>query len=71
MLDYWALLGALYICVELCVLVVAGVSLDDCRVAFRKWSLALGFDWRNGMEWKDLAIGLMSYVHGLMSLALG
>jgi hypothetical protein len=29
----------------------------DCRVAFKHWSLALGFDWWNGMkglgDWLD------------------
>ena len=40
----------LYICIELCVSVAAGASLEDCRVVFRHWSLALGFDWWNGME---------------------
>jgi hypothetical protein len=53
MLDSWALLGALYICVELCVSVAAGASLEDCRVAFKHWSLALGFDWWNGMKGLD------------------
>jgi hypothetical protein len=33
--------------------VAAGASLEDCRVAFRHWSLALGFDWWNGMEGLD------------------
>jgi hypothetical protein len=41
MLDSWDFLGALYICVELCVSVAAGASLEDCRVAFGHWSLAL------------------------------
>ena len=41
MLDSWDFLGALYICVELCDSVIAGASLEDCRVAFRHWSLAL------------------------------
>jgi hypothetical protein len=25
----------------------------DCRVAFKHWSLALGFDWWNGMKGLD------------------
>jgi hypothetical protein len=41
MLDLWDFLGALYICVELCVSMVAGASLEDYRVAFEHWSLAL------------------------------
>jgi hypothetical protein len=41
MLDSWAFLGALYKCIELCDSVAAGVSLEDCRVAFGPWSLAL------------------------------
>ena len=41
MLDSWDFLVALYICVELCDSVAAGVSLEDCRVAFWHWSLAL------------------------------
>ena len=53
MLDSWVLLGALYICVELCVLVAVGASLEDCRVDFKHWSLALGFDWWNGMKGLD------------------
>jgi hypothetical protein len=41
MLDSWDFLGALYICVELCDSVAAGASLEDYRVAFGHWSLAL------------------------------
>jgi hypothetical protein len=41
MLESWAFLGALYICVELCVSMVVGANLEDCGVAFGHWSLAL------------------------------
>ena len=85
MLDSWDFLGALYICIELCDSMVAGASLEDCRVDFEHWRLALvhcGYvlfldlwsydvvsprrcieswclDLTSGMEWRDLALGLV------------